>query len=295
MNCRYCGSTNAPSDHRCLRCGRRLHLAAARPAPDLYPLIGASALAAERKPTHQAAPSAVTEPVPEPIRRAPYQPALFATQDLGRIVPIEAYKQRAAERSQRAQHAESIVARQTGPAPLQPHLPFGPSSTQSGAVAARGSAADGGLSDLRFSDAPVAIPVHRLMAAAIDFGMVLVAAGVLCLVIAFGANNGFLPGSPQHWFAGLGLALSGIYKLFWAAINTDSPGLRWCQLRLLHFDGRDPVRHERLARIAWALMSVMAGGLGLIWALVDEESLSWHDHSSKTFLTPFSQDKKKPR
>ena len=258
-------------------------------------MAGASALAAERKPRHQVVPSAVTEPVPEPIRRAPYQPALFATQDLGRIVPIEAYKQRAAERSQRAQHAESIVARQTGPAPLQPHLPFGPSSTQSGAVAARGSAADGGLSDLRFSDAPVAIPVHRLMAAAIDFGMVLVAAGVLCLVIAFGANNGFLPGSPQHWFAGLGLALSGIYKLFWAAINTDSPGLRWCQLRLLHFDGRDPVRHERLARIAWALMSVMAGGLGLIWALVDEESLSWHDHSSKTFLTPFSQDKKKPR
>ena len=288
MNCRYCGSTNAASDHRCLRCGRRLHLATARPAPDIYPLAGASALAAERQPRPAPTPSAVTETIPEPIRRAPYQPALFAARDLGRVVPIEDYKQRAAERRERAKHAESALAHQPGP--LQTDLPFAAATLN--AAARRGNS---GSSEARFSEAPVAIPVHRLMAAAIDFGMVMVVAGVICLLIAFGANNGFLPGSPQYWFVGLGLGLSGLYKLFWAAVDADSPGLRWCQLRLLHFDGREPVRGERLARIAWALMSIMAGGLGLIWALVDEESLSWHDHSSKTFLTPHSQTKKKLR
>jgi hypothetical protein len=33
------------------------------------------------------------------------------------------------------------------------------------------------------------------------------------------------------------------------------------------------------------LLSVVSAGLGLVWALVDEENLTWHDHISKTFPT----------
>jgi len=283
MNCRYCGCTNAAADHRCHRCGRRLHLAAARPAPDLYPLAGAGALAPERQ-LHRLPDAETNEAVPEPARRAPYQPALFTTRDMGRVVPIEAYQQRAAERSERAKRAEQVAARRLHPPSLQTALPF----AQPTATAAQRA----GMSDARLSKAPVAIPVHRLMAAAIDFGMVMVMTGVICVTLAFGANNGLLPGPPLYWFAGIAVVLSGLYKLLWAAIEEDSPGLRWCQLKLLHFDGRDPSRRERMARIAWSLMSIMAGGLGLIWSLVDEESLSWHDHSSKTFLTPYSGERK---
>jgi len=32
-------------------------------------------------------------------------------------------------------------------------------------------------------------------------------------------------------------------------------------------------------------LSLCSLGLGLVWALVDEESLTWHDHISKTFPT----------
>ena len=235
---------------------------------------------------------AVTDQVPEPARRAPYQPALFPTRDLGRVVPIEAYKQRAAERRERAQEAESsVVTRQSAAgaaAAMQTDFPF-TSTAAHAAVPSGRMAASARLSEARFSEAPVANPVHRIMAAGIDFSMVMVAAGVTCLIAAFGAREQFLPGSPQQWFAGLALLLACVYKLFWAALDTDSPGLRWCQLRLLHFDGRDPARRERMARVAWSLLSIMAGGLGLIWCLVDEESLTWHDHSSKTFLTPFSR------
>ena len=28
-----------------------------------------------------------------------------------------------------------------------------------------------------------------------------------------------------------------------------------------------------------------SAGLGLLWSLADEESLTWHDHMSKTFPT----------
>jgi hypothetical protein len=31
---------------------------------------------------------------------------------------------------------------------------------------------------------------------------------------------------------------------------------------------------------------LIAGGLGIVWILVDEEQLAWHDHISKTFPTP---------
>ncbi len=226
-----------------------------------------------------------SEGVPEPVtRRAPYQPALFSTRDLGRVVPIEAYKQRAAERRERAKEAESVAVhrRQTAlPDPaIQTDLPF----SQSAAVARQRV----GISETRYSKAPVAIPVHRFMAAAIDFAMVAVVAGVLSVAVAMGAKNILVPGQPLYWFGGLGIGLAVAYKFFWAALDSDSPGLRWSQLKLLHFDGRAPSRAERAERIGWSMMSILAGGLGLLWSVVDEESLSWHDHSSKTFLTPFS-------
>ena len=151
MNCRYCGSSNSATDHRCHQCGRRLHLAAARAAPDVYPTSGS--LAAE--PRLSVAPFAKTEAsegVPEAVtRRAPYQPALFPTRDLGRVVPIEAYKQRATERRERAKEAESFAAHQRQIAPpesaIQTDLPFSASAS---------NPAQRGISESRYSKAPVA-------------------------------------------------------------------------------------------------------------------------------------------
>ena len=293
MNCRYCGSSNAASDHRCHCCGRRLHLAAARPAPEVYPVNGSLAPDSRIAPAPYP-PGETSEQIPEPPtqRKAPYQPALFSTRDLGRVVPIEAYQQRAAERRERAREAESVAARQpVRAASLQGNLPF--NTPASAAVTGGQRAAQ--LSETRFSKAPVAIPVHRVIAAAIDFGMVVVAAGAICVALALGAREGLLPGQPLYWFGGLAIALAALYKFFWAALDVDSPGIRWSQLKLLHFDGRTPLRAERIERIVWSFISILAGGLGLLWSLVDEESLTWHDHSSKTFLTPHAEAPKSHR
>ena len=66
-------------------------------------------------------------------------------------------------------------------------------------------------------------------------------------------------------------------------------GLEVCRLMRLtvRADGRNPNREQRVYRMAAGCLSVMAAGLGLMWALVDEESLTWHDHISKTFPTPY--------
>ena len=66
----------------------------------------------------------------------------------------------------------------------------------------------------------------------------------------------------------------------------DSPGKRWTHLRLTNFDGYPPDRMpHRLVRWAASTLSVAAVAAGVLWAMVDEESLTWHDHISKTFLT----------
>jgi uncharacterized RDD family membrane protein YckC len=78
-----------------------------------------------------------------------------------------------------------------------------------------------------------------------------------------------------------------LYKLLWCIANGDTPGMRWTHLTLLNFDGKKPNRKQRIGRLASGLLSVMAAGIGLVWALADEESLTWHDHMSKTFPTPY--------
>ena len=67
--------------------------------------------------------------------------------------------------------------------------------------------------------------------------------------------------------------------------GSETAGAHWVGLRLINFDGSPVNRHERGLRFLSACLSVCSGGLGLAWALADEESLTWHDHMSKTFPT----------
>jgi len=76
------------------------------------------------------------------------------------------------------------------------------------------------------------------------------------------------------------------YRFLWVLGNGETPGMRFAGLRLVNFDGRSPDRDQRAFRQVSTLLSFLSAGLGLVWALVDEENLTWHDHISKTFPTP---------
>jgi uncharacterized RDD family membrane protein YckC len=65
--------------------------------------------------------------------------------------------------------------------------------------------------------------------------------------------------------------------------------MRCAGLRLVDFDGNPPSPGRRYQRLVGSILSVLAGGMGLIWALVDEERLTWHDHISSTFPTIVSE------
>jgi uncharacterized RDD family membrane protein YckC len=229
-------------------------------------------------------------PMARAIRHKPYQPSLFTTTEIGRVVPIEMYQRPGEPESPRRR---STVRRESGAAAgegnlqgfgrLQQTFRFGNEAPEASGKPSRP------VSEAqRNNKAPVAVPMHRIIAGTLDASIVVIAVGMMAMVIHLMAGmeffNSFGLSSLTIMAAILGLG----YKLMWIAAGTESPGLRWSQLRLVNFDGQKPTQRERLERFAWSGVSVLAGGLGLLWALVDEENLTWHDHSSKTFLTCFS-------
>ncbi len=142
-----------------------------------------------------------------------------------------------------------------------------------------------GIAPVIYCDAPVAMPAHRLIAAAVDASMVLLALGGFLGIFYLSGGQIELSRQNAPFFAGVVILLALFYRMLWCLGNGDTPGMRAMGLRLVDFDGRRPDRDQRGMRQLAALLSVVSAGLGLVWALVDEENLTWHDHISKTFPT----------
>jgi uncharacterized RDD family membrane protein YckC len=137
-----------------------------------------------------------------------------------------------------------------------------------------------------YCDAPVALPIHRLIAAAVDASIIAIALGVFLAIFYLSGGNVAWTKTTALVMLGAVWAVAQFYRLLWCLGDGDSPGMRFAGLRLVNFDGRLPDREQRGVRQAAYLLSMLSVGLGLIWALVDEENLTWHDHISKTFPTP---------
>lgn len=86
-------------------------------------------------------------------------------------------------------------------------------------------------------------------------------------------------------FGGAFLSIAMFYGLLWVLCGSETAGARWTGLRLISFDGTSINRQERTLRFVAACLSFLSAGLGVLWSLADEESLTWHDHMSKTFPT----------
>jgi len=137
---------------------------------------------------------------------------------------------------------------------------------------------------------PVAPVPLRLWAQGVDFALSL--AAFLLFLIPFKLLAGPV-GLSRPFYAGVGAAYLGVMLLYgglflWLAGST--PAMKWTGLRLVNFDGGSPARRQRFCRYLGAIASVGAFCLGLVWAAVDEEKLSWHDRISKTFLTIGNQE-----
>jgi uncharacterized RDD family membrane protein YckC len=134
-------------------------------------------------------------------------------------------------------------------------------------------------------EAPVATPLHRAVAAAIDWSLVLIAYG-LFLAGYFLVGGEFV--ANQLNYVAFGAALAAIaltYGLMYAIAGRETAGMNCAHLRLITFDGFKPDGKQRLYRFLGSCLSLCTV-LGLAWSLADEESLGWQDHISRTFPTP---------
>ncbi len=83
--------------------------------------------------------------------------------------------------------------------------------------------------------------------------------------------------------AGLLIAAAAYYVLFFTLART-TPGMLYAQLRLSTFEGCMPTRAQRWTRLAAMLVSVLPVGLGIAWAIFDDDQLCWHDRLSRTYV-----------
>jgi uncharacterized RDD family membrane protein YckC len=276
LNCQYCRAANDPDDHRCRRCGRRLGDTAYR--PETVPPVQHTATAprlddghAPADPTLPPGPQLVTElPKAAPQSDYAFQASLFG--------PVE-------------------VARPDKPAANRPATPLAPQRARKHGLArqqkldfsvtAEGARSlDSSIEASLFCKAPVAIPAHRTVAAAFDFAIIASAAGVFLLTSYFAGHTFVLTKFTLPFYAAVVLFISLFYRLMFCLGDADTLGVHWAGLRVLNFDGRRPTRRQRLNRTFGALVSVLAIGIGFVWALFDEEHLTWHDYMSDTFPSP---------
>jgi uncharacterized RDD family membrane protein YckC len=136
-----------------------------------------------------------------------------------------------------------------------------------------------------YCDRPVATPTHRFVAGAMDAAMILMAFGLFVgLSQAFGGSFG--TGKLFWEMIGLSFVLiAGFYGLVFALSGRETAGMHWTDLQLITFDGFPVEGRSRAARFAATWLSFCSFGLGLVWAVADEETLTWQDHISKTFPT----------
>jgi hypothetical protein len=134
-------------------------------------------------------------------------------------------------------------------------------------------------------DAPVAPNALRSQAGLIDALVVLMGCALAIAVFRF-AGGGFILDKRSLPFAFAAVATIPVaYKFLWSWAGLDSVGMQVARLRLIDFDGNSPSQERRLQRAFGSFVSVLAAGIGLVWALVDQDGLTWHDHMSGTFPT----------
>ena len=297
MNCGYCQTWNSEDEHRCARCGRRLRLPAG--ASLNYPVSRcAPALALEEE------PSVYVEDVAVPSRRqAPVPQKLSFADSQSNVIPFESF---AADRIQPLDQVNAhrsgqdsgtagtrAAIEQTAIPPRIRHRPAAQADDDRQAGLDFLVAPPQGPRTLKtqveaviYCDADVARPKHRVIAAAIDGGMIFTGFGLF--LFAFHLMGGIFHMTRQTipLFIGVFATLAMFYGFLWIWSGRETAGMRWAGLCLVNFDGLPADGRDRVLRAVGACLSVCAGGIGLLWALVDEEKLAWHDHMSKTFPTP---------
>lgn len=242
--------------------------AAAAPALEFFPTQQTQPSVEERK--APVGPQLVTE-LPTSVDKSEYlhQGSLFGPQPTPKRVPGS--------------------PRPTASAPKNPKPPR-PKVTQEAfsfdLIETRRENATVGEAALSYKAPPIAETAHRMIAAALDMAVILMAIAAFSIAAMLGGLDlAFTKASSPFYLAAVVLIVV-FYRMLFCIGNIDSLGMQWTGLRLVNFDAHPPTRSQRMQRTFAGFLSVISIGMGLLWAMFDEEHLTWHDYISKTFPSP---------
>jgi uncharacterized RDD family membrane protein YckC len=320
MQCKYCGFGNGEDDHRCLRCGRRVAgRAVAAPtgysgALALAPLFDADATLDAHAPFDsklQSDPAAATQEFFPPLQSAA-EAQKAAARPAGRLIPFDQLQKQRGPVASAPTHAVQVEAEAPASRPKQRSMaelraseefrpqkpvrreaPPRPQQANFDFVAAPATqpTLKTGVPGQVSCPQAVARPIHRCLAVAVDTAVIMLAFGTfLGIASRCGASFGQGKLMPAVLFASLAL-FATFYGLVCLITGRETLGMEFLQLEVITFEGEPIDDRTRFIRFATTLLSIGAAGLGMIWALADEENLTWHDHISKTFPTPRSRDR----
>lgn len=298
MTCMYCGTRNGETEHRCRRCGRRpddsltgefaLPQTNGALAAQMQP---ASASTTSDSATHHRAPRLQLEPAPKrtaaapPRRPAPrrslsVQGTLFRDEQQSNVIPIVAYAPELADTPRPRNSTVSKPEKRRKPsADEQAQLDFLPP------LPAKPRTLSTNVDAVIYCELPVATTLHRAVASALDWSMVMIAYGLFLMMFRLMGGEFLLTKPNLMVFGGMFLLIGFTYGLLFAVAGAETAGMHWSQLRLTTFDGFPAEKGTRVVRFAAACLS-RCTLLGLLWSLADEECLAWQDHISRTFATP---------
>ena len=97
------------------------------------------------------------------------------------------------------------------------------------------------------------------------------------------AHTGLQPGMLPAIGAVAGGFLFLLYHALFFSLSSATPGMRCARIALCTFDDANPTRPAMQRRILAVLLSTCPLGLGLLWAVLDEDRLAWHDRISRIY------------
>jgi uncharacterized RDD family membrane protein YckC len=142
-----------------------------------------------------------------------------------------------------------------------------------------------------YEDAPAAQPEvqlapigHRLMAALVDSAFITTI--FLGMAVAVVAAIATLPAARIMEICAVAafLLVAMVYQTLFLTLADATPGMKFAGISLCTFDGQIPTPAQLRSRLGALLLSVVPMGLGVAWALFDEDHLCWHDRLSRTYL-----------
>jgi uncharacterized RDD family membrane protein YckC len=132
---------------------------------------------------------------------------------------------------------------------------------------------------------PVASIEERRAAAVVDAACLAFAyGGFLALFGSLGGHFTFSKLSAAVCFFAFAFVYVQYFGLF-TIFGGTTPGMMVRGLQVVSFSGENPTAKQYFQRALGYMLSAGTLFLGFLWAIWDEDALTWHDRLSRTYLT----------